>query len=203
MKTQARSSETRKRVIQAAVDCIIEEGYYRASSNRIAERAGVSWGVIKHHFGTREQLLLAVLADRDAKLIDTLNSASIHGATVALRLKSFISLMFTFYRTADYLAGLQITLNMGRDPDTRADTAAALTAMSQVVPDRLHEIFSTVALGDSHIEDHWLTLFEIVRGLSIGLAIEDTIHDGFSGRPEDHAELLCEALAARYGLTEA
>jgi AcrR family transcriptional regulator len=201
VKPQARSKETRERVIQAAVDCIIEEGYYRASSNRIAERAGVSWGVIKHHFGTREKLLLAVLADRDAKLVETLNSSSIRGDTVAQRLKSFISLMFTFYRTPDYLAGLQITLNMGRDPDTRTETAASLTEMSQIIPQRLHEIFSTVALGDPHIEEQWLTLFEIVRGLSIGLAIEDTIHEPFRGRPEDHAELLSEALAARYGLS--
>jgi AcrR family transcriptional regulator len=198
VKPQARSQETRKRVIQAAVDCIVDEGYYRASSNRIAERAGVSWGVIKHHFGTREKLLLAVLADRDAKLIATLNSSSIRGETVAERLKSFISQMFTFYRTPDYLAGLQITLNMGRDPETRAETAAALSEMSQIIPQRLHEVFSTVALGDPRIEADWLTLFEIVRGLSIGLVIEDTIHAGFSGRPEDHADLLSEALVARY-----
>jgi AcrR family transcriptional regulator len=151
VKPQARSHQTRARVIQAAVDCIVDEGYYRASSNRIAERAGVSWGVIKHHFGTREKLLLAVLADRDAKLIATLNSSSIHGDTVAERLKSFISQLFSFYRTPDYLAGLQITLNMGRDPDTRAETAAALSEMSQLVPQRLHEVFSSVALGDPRI----------------------------------------------------
>ena len=55
---------TRERVIAAAVDSILERGFYRASSNEIARRAGVTWGVIQHHFGTREALMLAVLRPR-------------------------------------------------------------------------------------------------------------------------------------------
>ena len=50
-------------LIDATIDCILEEGLYRASSNRIAKRAGVTWGVIQHHFGTREALLLATFQE--------------------------------------------------------------------------------------------------------------------------------------------
>src|SRR3954471_18753028 len=52
---------TRQRVIEAALDAIHQYGYRNASSNKIAEHAGVSWGVIQYHFGTRERLLLGVL----------------------------------------------------------------------------------------------------------------------------------------------
>ena len=31
------------------IACILEEGFYRASSNKIARRAGVTWGVIQYH----------------------------------------------------------------------------------------------------------------------------------------------------------
>ena len=51
---------TRGRVVDAAIECILDEGFYRASSNKIAKRAGVTWGVIQYHFGTREALMLAV-----------------------------------------------------------------------------------------------------------------------------------------------
>ena len=47
---------TQERVVDAAVACILDEGFYRASSNKIAKRAGVTWGVIQYHFGTREAL---------------------------------------------------------------------------------------------------------------------------------------------------
>ena len=52
---------TRARVIEAARGCISELGYHGASSNEIARRAGITWGVIQYHFGTRESVLLAVV----------------------------------------------------------------------------------------------------------------------------------------------
>jgi DNA-binding NarL/FixJ family response regulator len=50
----------RERVIDATVSCILELGFYRASTNEIARRAGVTWGVIQHYFGTREALMLGL-----------------------------------------------------------------------------------------------------------------------------------------------
>ena len=52
---------TRAKVIQAAIDCIYAEGFYAAHTNRIAEQAGVSWGVLQYHFGDKDGLLQAVL----------------------------------------------------------------------------------------------------------------------------------------------
>ena len=57
----ARGAETRAQVIEAAVHCICEEGFGAASMKRIAERAGVTWGVMQYHFGDRGGLFSAVL----------------------------------------------------------------------------------------------------------------------------------------------
>jgi TetR/AcrR family transcriptional regulator, regulator of cefoperazone and chloramphenicol sensitivity len=62
--------DTRQRVIEAAICTIVEQGFYRASSNAIAERAGLSWGVIQYHFGSRESLMLAVLEEGTTRLVD-------------------------------------------------------------------------------------------------------------------------------------
>ncbi|NIV48010.1 MAG: TetR family transcriptional regulator, partial [Gammaproteobacteria bacterium] len=60
--TQAeRSALTRETVIQAVVDCIVEEGINAATAARIAERSGVTWGAIVHQFGDKDSLLLAVV----------------------------------------------------------------------------------------------------------------------------------------------
>jgi len=48
---------TRQKVLDAAIQTILEVGYYQASSNAIARRAGVTWGTLQHQFGTREALL--------------------------------------------------------------------------------------------------------------------------------------------------
>jgi hypothetical protein len=109
--------------------------------------------------------------------------------------------MFTFYRSPDYLAGMQILLNLSRDPATQSETAAALAEMSEIVPGQVREIFTSVGLDRPDKENLGLVIFEIVRGMSIGLAIEDAIHGTELARPSSHAEVLAEALASAYHST--
>src|ERR1700761_6445734 len=77
---------TAKRVLDAAAECILQLGYYQASSNEIARRAGVTWGVIQHQFGTREGLLLAVLNDRWAEMEQHIAQAHIEGSSLEARI---------------------------------------------------------------------------------------------------------------------
>jgi len=44
---------TRRKVLDAVVESVLDVGYYKASSNEIARRAGVTWGAIQHLFGSR------------------------------------------------------------------------------------------------------------------------------------------------------
>src|SRR3954454_10813625 len=76
---------TWRRVIDAAVATILEMGYYQASSNEIARRAGVTWGALQHQFGTREGLLLEVLNDAWATLHEQMLAADVAGATLEER----------------------------------------------------------------------------------------------------------------------
>jgi AcrR family transcriptional regulator len=56
-----RSTETRRRLVQAAVATLKEEGFAGASARAIAERAGSNQGLIFYHFGSVTNLLLAAL----------------------------------------------------------------------------------------------------------------------------------------------
>src|ERR1700749_3381971 len=88
-------ASTRALLIESTLDCILDEGFYRASSNRIAERAGVTWGVIQHHFGTREGLLLAAFDQSMLELIDILESAEIAGDSFDERLESLADVLWS------------------------------------------------------------------------------------------------------------
>ena len=73
---QERGDRTRDLLIDEAVRCIREEGFSAASARHIIERAGVSWGVIQHHFGDRDGLLTAVIEDAMDRLIASLEALS-------------------------------------------------------------------------------------------------------------------------------
>src|SRR4051794_39962884 len=140
----APAPDTRTRVIDATVQCILEEGYYRASSNRIAARAGVTWGVIQHHFGSREALLVEVFKASMQDLIDTLERAEVKGDTFEERLESLADVLWGFYRHPKFLAYEQLTLNLTLDPGTAEATRSTMAGLNSRIGARLDQLLGEV-----------------------------------------------------------
>ena len=57
----------RAQIVTTAIDTIAEAGYGQASLARIAERAGVSKGVISYHFAGKDDLIREIVAEVLAK----------------------------------------------------------------------------------------------------------------------------------------
>jgi AcrR family transcriptional regulator len=52
-----RRAATRTALLDAAIQCIVQEGYANTTTRRIAERAGVTPGALQHHFPSKAELL--------------------------------------------------------------------------------------------------------------------------------------------------
>jgi AcrR family transcriptional regulator len=164
---RASEQATRRAVIDAAVACILERGFYRASSNEIARRAGVTWGVIQHHFGTREALMLAVLEDGALHFTETLAAASIDAATTAGRIEQLLDILARHYGEPQYLAYLQVALNMDHDPETSAEVRATMVAVAERSTERLRTLVRD-ALGPATSQpDLAATVFLVLRGFVV------------------------------------
>jgi AcrR family transcriptional regulator len=62
---QKRSGRRRAEILEAAMSVFGERGYANGSLHDIAERVGMTHAGVLHHFGSKEQLLIALLAYRD------------------------------------------------------------------------------------------------------------------------------------------
>jgi AcrR family transcriptional regulator len=190
---------TRRRVLDAAVSCIIERGFYRASSNEIARQAGVTWGVIQYHFGTRESLMLAVLDDTTTRFVDLVEQANIEGDDAIVRLRQLLDLLARHYGTPEYLAFTQILLNMEHDPSTSAEVRATLRTVAersnQHVRRLLRQTLGPVE-GDAELA---ATLFLVLRGFVLSQQLLDTMAYESIPAQSEHAlrqrQLLAEMLA--------
>ena len=58
---QRKSAQTRQRLIDAGVACLVEGGYSRLTTAGVAERCAISRGTMHHHFPTRADLVAAVV----------------------------------------------------------------------------------------------------------------------------------------------
>src|SRR3954471_14184773 len=56
---QERREETRRRLLDATITVLVEQGYARLTTVEVAKRAGVSQGAIFTHFDTKADLLCA------------------------------------------------------------------------------------------------------------------------------------------------
>lgn len=159
---------TRRRVIDAAIQCILERGLYRASSNAIAERAGLTWGVIQYYFGTRERLMLAVLEEGAQRFGDQLKAADITGATLEERVEQYFDILASYYGSPDYLAFTQVLINLSHDPHTSEQARDTLTKISDAANPELRRLQSTVFAGTGiRRADVRGVLFHALRGLAL------------------------------------
>jgi TetR/AcrR family transcriptional regulator, regulator of cefoperazone and chloramphenicol sensitivity len=187
---------TRARVIDAAVACILDEGFYRASSNKIARRAGVTWGVIQYHFGTREALLLAVHERGLDELDRCLADAVIAGTSVEARLGSFVDALWGYYRRPEFLAYMQVMLNLSHDPTTAESTQAALKSVGARVNARVPALARAVVGTDvphREIERIGRFLYNVVRGLALDQELLEAMpiaHSSATEFDEQRAELV-------------
>jgi AcrR family transcriptional regulator len=106
------AEETRQKVLDVVVQTVIDIGYYKASSNEIARRAGVTWGSIQHLFGSRDQLMLDVVNHAAAKIEATIGGAMITGASLEERLEHVLDVLAEVYDTDFYLVQMQILLEL-------------------------------------------------------------------------------------------
>ena len=63
------AADTRDRIVDAARECLLEDGYANLSTRRIADRARVPLSQIHYHFGGRRGLVLALLASENARRV--------------------------------------------------------------------------------------------------------------------------------------
>lgn len=172
----ARSEQaTRRSVIDATVACILERGFYRASSNEIARRAGVTWGVIQHHFGTREALLVAVLEDGARHFTETVSGAVIDGTTVSERVDQLIAVLAGHYGQPQYLAYMQIALNLDHDPATSAEVRATMGAVARRSAEDLRGLLRNTLGAAASTPDLAGTVFLAIRGFLFSQQLLETM----------------------------
>src|SRR5271170_3526962 len=73
--SQERSRSTVDALVEATTRILIKEGYDRASTNRIAEVAGVSIGSLYQYFPSKEALVAAVVDRHSQELSAVTRSA--------------------------------------------------------------------------------------------------------------------------------
>lgn len=103
-----RGDDTRAKIIDETVRCILEEGFGAATAKHVAERAGVTWGVIQYHFGDRNGLLMAVVDDGVTRLLTSLSAVDVGELGLRQRIEAVVDTAWDCYASPTSLAAFEI-----------------------------------------------------------------------------------------------
>jgi len=71
----ARSQKTRRRILDAGIACLVEEGYKELSTVLVARRAGITRAAMLYHFPSRRDLLVAIVHHVTRRRIENFEAA--------------------------------------------------------------------------------------------------------------------------------
>ncbi|RJL32479.1 TetR/AcrR family transcriptional regulator [Bailinhaonella thermotolerans] len=120
---QERSRATRRRLLDAAVECLASRGWAGTTVAVVAERAGVSRGAAQHHFRTREDLVTAAVEYGAEERMAHLRSRP----RDALDARAVVDLLADLYTSPLFKAALHLWVAASADPALR-DRVAPLEA---------------------------------------------------------------------------
>ena len=103
-----RRAATKHVVLEATIDCLVEDGYFRLTTGRVADRAGLSRGAQLHQYPTRQQLVVAAI-----EYLTELRAAELRAAAEQLpsgadRTAMVLDLLWSQFSGRTFQAGVEL-----------------------------------------------------------------------------------------------
>ena len=182
-----RSAATKRRVLDATLACLLENGYAGTSTNAIQQRAGVSRGAMTHQFRSKQDLMIAAvkhLSDvRSDRVVQALKSMpSSHD-----RLREGLRLAWAEYDGDLFAAALELWV--ASRTDTRLQQA--LYEAEREIGRRQRALFGDLMLAD-HERPLTRAQVDVIARLMRGTAVTNILRRGNT----DPDEIVEECLRA-------
>jgi AcrR family transcriptional regulator len=142
---EQRTSDSRQRILDAAVACLVESGYARTTTLTIQARAGVSRGRLLHHFPSKETLLVAaaqhLAATRFAS--DGLAAADLpaHDDDPGVRIDRVVDEMWSTFRQPYFWASVELWTAARTDPALASALLPAERRLGAAIRQTLDAVF--------------------------------------------------------------
>ena len=176
---EQRTSDSRQRILDAAVGCLVDAGYAGTTTLTIQARAGVSRGRLLHHFPSKETLLVAaaqhLAATRFAS--DGLAVADLPDDPPA-RIDAAVEAMWSTFAQPYFWASVELWTAARTDPALAAALLPAERRLGAAIRQTVDAVFAgTVPAGAEHYPLVREMLLTSMRGVALTYGFD----------PRDHA----------------
>jgi AcrR family transcriptional regulator len=167
-----RSRAMRQRLLEATIECLVEQGWSGTSTTLVSQRAGVSRGAQLHHFPTKSDLVLAAIDHLTSARQNELVAQSAELPEGPRRTRAVLEMLGEQYTGPLFLAALELWVAARTDPALR-DAVTALEA--RVGRDAHRHTVEALGVDESVPGNRELVqaTLDLVRGLGLANTISD------------------------------
>jgi AcrR family transcriptional regulator len=166
---QDRSRATRGKLLDAAVEELLEHGYQGLTLLAVAQRAGVSRGAAQGHFPQKTALVadtLKHLVEREVAAVrEALGRAA--GAPERERARAALDFLFEEFSGPLFATVTELALAARAAPELQAVVEEEERAMSAHVAQIALEIFGAERVGTPGFSTRWATVLAAIRGVAL------------------------------------
>ena len=176
-RTRARRTQTERReasraaLLDAAVDCLIEDGYTRLTTRRVAERAGVSQGTQMHYFPTKTSFLTEAIRHVSRRLADeALARTVVPNRGESARREAILDELWRVHNEPVFHAMLELWIAARTDEELREEMRELDRDLSRLLLESTAEVFPDRA-GDADFRVRLEMALALIRGLAMTRAV--------------------------------
>lgn len=169
---QERSRETRRRLLEAAVESLAELGWSRTTVLVVAERAGVSRGAAQHHFPTREDLVNAAVAYVAEAQREHIRQSAAELPSGPGRRRAVIEMLLNLYASNSFKAALYLWVAASTDEQL----SEPITGLERQVGREAHRLAVELLEVDESVPGVRETVqatLDLARGLGLANLLTD------------------------------
>jgi AcrR family transcriptional regulator len=172
-----RTADSRLLILDAAVACLVQDGYAGASTLAVQARAGVSRGRLLHHFPSRAQLLVAAAEHLSTTLLE---DARRRAAELMAdqppgpeRVGRAIDLMWATFQEPPFWAAMELWTAARTDPELKSALRAEERRLRSAIRAVADEIWGPEVAAAPLYAELCEVLFTSMRGVAMVYAFED------------------------------
>lgn len=161
---EERSAETRLRLLDACVSCLVELGYANTTTNAIQERAGVSRGALMHHYASKADLMVASVRHLTEQRGQNLRQIAEGLSEDEDRIGRAIELLWESFQGPLFTATVELWVASRTDPELRAALAASERELRKPMTGVLATLFGSRAATSPRFETAIDLTLQFMRG---------------------------------------
>jgi AcrR family transcriptional regulator len=164
---QARAHATRRRLLDAAVEELLEHGYAGLTTPAVARRAGVSRGAQQNYFPHKATLVAEAVRHLALRQRDELRDLVAQAPRGRARVRAGLDILFEQYSGPLFAAMVELSLAARGHFELEEVVAAEERTIGHAMHETAAVIFGDGFPGTAEQFRRWATVLSAIRGLAL------------------------------------